>query len=57
MWHFEKENSWSSNTLDKFTKGTDNLNLVWGNQMASYNNVGLGYEPKNYNKSFRNICN
>lgn len=45
------------NTLDKFTKGTYNLKLLLGNQIMSYNKVGLGYEPKNYSKSFRNICN
>lgn len=32
------------NTLDKFSKGRDNLDLLLGR--TSYNNVGLGYEPK-----------
>lgn len=37
-------------------KGRDNLNLLLGNPMTSYNKVGLGYEPINNSKSFRNIC-
>lgn len=43
------------NTLDKFTKVRDNLNILLGNQRVSYNKVDLGYKPKNTIKSFRNI--
>lgn len=43
-------------TLVKFTQGRDNLEVLLGNQIASYNKVGLGYEPKNNNKNFENIC-
>lgn len=45
------------NILDKFTKGRDNLNLMLGNQIASYNRIDIGYEPKNNSKHFINICN
>lgn len=45
------------NTLDKFIKGMENFNLIIGNQRATYNKVGLGYELKNNAKSFGSICN
>lgn len=44
------------NILDKFTKGRSNLNLLLGNQKASYNKDGIGYETKNNSESFINIC-
>lgn len=44
-------------TLDKFTKGRDNLNLLLGNQRVSYNKVCLGYKLKDNSKKFSNICN
>lgn len=44
------------NSLDKFTKGIDNLTLILGNQRESYNKAGLGYEPKNNAKGFIKIC-
>lgn len=44
------------NTLDKFTKGRDNLNLILGSQMVSYNKFGLIYEPTINAKSFSKIC-
>lgn len=43
-------------TLDKFTKGEDNWNLILVNQRASYNKVGLGYELKNDSKSVSKTC-
>lgn len=45
------------NTLNKFTKGKDNLNLLLGNQMASYDKAGICYEPKKNINSFRNVFN
>lgn len=33
------------------------MNLLLGNQSVSYNKAGIGYEPKNYSKSFSNIGN
>lgn len=44
------------NTLEIFTKGRYNLNLLLGNQRASYNKVDLGYEPTNNVKNFDKIC-
>lgn len=43
-------------TLVKFTKGRDNLNVLLGNQIVSYNNAGLGYEPKKNSRNLENIC-
>lgn len=43
------------NTLDKFPKGTNKLNILLGNKRVSYNKAGLGYEPKNNSKHFSNI--
>lgn len=40
----------------KFIKGRYNLNLLLGNQRASYNKSGLGYEPKNIIESFSITC-
>lgn len=39
-------------TLGKFTKGKENLDLILFNQRASYNKGGLGYQP---NKPFISI--
>lgn len=39
-------------TLIKFTKGKDNLNMILSNQRASYNKTDLGYQP---NKIFISI--
>lgn len=44
------------NTLHKFIKGRDNLNLFLCNQSENYNKVELGYGPKNSTKSSSNIC-
>lgn len=44
------------NTLDKFTKWTNNLNLLLGSQMTSYNKASWLW-PKNNSKIFSNICN
>lgn len=35
----------------------DNLNILFSNQMASYNKVDMGYESKNNSNTFINICN
>lgn len=43
-------------TLSKFTKGRDNLDMYLSIQTCTYNKAGLGYESKNINKSFNNIC-
>lgn len=43
------------NTLNKFIKNKNKLNLVLGNQRATYNKIGQGYEPKNNAKIFNNI--
>lgn len=44
------------NTLDEFTQGRNNLNLILENQRASCDKDGLGYEPKNNIKNFSKIC-
>lgn len=41
------------NTLAKFTKGRENLNIILGNQKGTYNKAALGYRPKNHAKLFR----
>lgn len=40
------------NTLSKFTKGRDNLNILLGNQTGTFGKAGLGYEPTLNEKSF-----
>lgn len=45
----------SHNTLVKFTKGRDVINFMISNQRATYNKIGLGYEPKNNAKSFNHV--
>lgn len=42
--------------LSKFIKGRDNLYMILSNQRASYNKVGLGYQPNNNAKYFMSIC-
>lgn len=44
------------NTLDKFIKAIDNLNLIIDSQRAYSNKIGVDYEPKNNTKFFSNIC-
>jgi len=42
-----------NNTLAKFTKGRENLNISMENQKETYSKAGLGYQPKNHEKLFR----
>lgn len=42
-------------TLRKFTRERDNINMIISSQKSSYNKEVLGYQPDNA-KSFRNIC-
>lgn len=37
-------------------KRRDNLDIISSSQRASYNKVGLGCQPDNNAKSFKNIC-
>lgn len=41
--------------LSKSMKGRDNLVMILSSQRASYNKVGLGCQPDNNAKSFKNI--
>ncbi|CAJ2652972.1 unnamed protein product [Trifolium pratense] len=42
-----------NNVLAKFTMGRDKLDIILGNQKASYNKVGLGYQPKRHTLPFK----
>ncbi|XP_045810784.1 uncharacterized protein LOC123905202 [Trifolium pratense] len=42
-----------NNVLAKFTMGRDKLNIILGNQKASYNKAGLGYQPKRHTLHFK----
>lgn len=44
------------NTVDKFTKWKDNMNLLIGNQREPYNKSSIGYENKDNIKNFSNLC-
>lgn len=43
-------------TLGKFIKGGENLDMIQSSHKAAYNKVGLGYEPKINTNNFNNIC-
>lgn len=44
------------NTLDLFTKGINNSNILLGNKIASYNMTDLGYEVVNDCKKIDKMC-
>ena len=41
-----------NNILAKFTMGRDKLDIILKNQKGTFNKAGLGYHPKNHEKSF-----
>lgn len=51
----KNENKDLQDTLDKFTKGRYNLNLLCENKITSYNKFDLGYEKNIKIKKFNRI--
>ena len=43
------------NTLERFSLGSKNLDLILGTQRAVYNRTGLGFKPKRKYKSYLSI--
>lgn len=43
------------NTIGRFTKRSNNLNIILGNKKVTYNKDNLGYEPKTNAQSFKKL--
>ena len=44
-----------NNVLAKFTMGRDNLNFLLGRQGCHFKKAGLGYNPNNHQKLYKNF--
>ena len=44
-----------NNVLAKFTMGRDNLNILLGKQGCHFKKAGLGYNPTNHQKLYKNF--
>ena len=51
----QKEIDDLKNTLTKFTMGRDNLNLLLGKQGCHFKKAGIGYNPENQQKMYKNF--